>query len=94
MYLIRIEHPVPDYDNWKRAFDSDPIGRERAGVRGLRIARSVEARNHVVIDLEFEDLDAARAMLEKLRVMWNKVEGTVMSHVQAQIVEVVEERRS
>ena len=31
MYILRIEHPVPDYDAWKAAFDSDPIGRERSG---------------------------------------------------------------
>ncbi len=24
MQIVRIEHPVPDYDAWKRAFDSDP----------------------------------------------------------------------
>ena len=29
MHILRIEHPVPDYDAWKQAFDSDPIGRER-----------------------------------------------------------------
>jgi hypothetical protein len=27
MYILRIEHPVSDYDAWKAAFDSDPIGR-------------------------------------------------------------------
>jgi len=28
MYILRIEHPVPDYDGWKKAFDSDPVGEE------------------------------------------------------------------
>ena len=23
--ILRIEHPVPDYDAWKHAFDADPI---------------------------------------------------------------------
>ena len=27
MHILRIEHPVPDYDAWKEAFDSDPISR-------------------------------------------------------------------
>jgi hypothetical protein len=39
MYILRIEHPVPDYDTWKASFDSDPIGRERSGVRRYRILR-------------------------------------------------------
>ena len=27
VHILRIEHPVPDYDAWKEAFDSDPISR-------------------------------------------------------------------
>jgi hypothetical protein len=33
MYILRIEHPVPDFEGWKTAFDSDPVGREKSGVR-------------------------------------------------------------
>jgi hypothetical protein len=33
MPMLRIEHRVPDFDGWKHAFDSDPAGREQAGVR-------------------------------------------------------------
>jgi hypothetical protein len=29
MHILRIEHPVPDYDAWKQAFDSDPLNRPR-----------------------------------------------------------------
>jgi integrase len=36
MHILRIEHPVPDYDSWKAAFDSDPVGRERSAVRRYR----------------------------------------------------------
>ena len=91
MYLIRIEHPVPDYEVWKRAFDSDPMGRSRAGVRRFRIFRSVQTPNHVLIDLEFDGLDQAEMMLVALRSMWSRVEGTVMSNARAQIVEQVED---
>jgi hypothetical protein len=45
MYILRTEHPVPDYDGWKKAFDSDPVGREKLGVR--RHACGVEtSRGH------------------------------------------------
>ena len=27
--ILRIEHTVPDFDAWKKAFDSDPLGREK-----------------------------------------------------------------
>jgi hypothetical protein len=29
MPILRIEHPVPDFDAWKTAFDSDPLGSTR-----------------------------------------------------------------
>jgi hypothetical protein len=32
MHVLRIEHPVSSYDDWKKAFDSDPIGRGKFGV--------------------------------------------------------------
>ena len=44
MHVLRVEHSVPDYDRWKQAFDDDPIGRERAGVRRYRILRKSRGR--------------------------------------------------
>ncbi len=46
MPILRIEHPAPDFDAWKReGFDTDPIGREKGG-GGLsrRAARAVGPR--------------------------------------------------
>jgi len=37
MTILRIEHPIPDFDAWKKAFDSDPVGREKSGVRRYQI---------------------------------------------------------
>ena len=62
MYILRIEHPVADYDAWKAAFDSDPIGRERSGVRRYRIMRTTDDPSHVMIDLEFDSLGEAEAV--------------------------------
>jgi hypothetical protein len=55
MYILWIEHPVSDYDAWKAAFDSDPIGRECSGVRRYRILRATDDPNYVMIDLEFDN---------------------------------------
>jgi hypothetical protein len=62
MYILRIEHPLPDYDAWKAAFDSDPIGRERSGVRRYRILRATDDPNYVMIDLEFDSASEAEAV--------------------------------
>ena len=59
MYILRIEHPLPNYDAWKAAFDSDPIGRERSGVRRYRILRATDDPNYVMIDLEFDSASEA-----------------------------------
>jgi hypothetical protein len=90
MYILRIEHPVPDFDGWKKAFDSDPVGREKSGVRRYRILRPIDDPNYTMIDLEFDTLSQAEALLAALRVLWNRVEGQVMTNPQARIVEMVE----
>jgi hypothetical protein len=61
MYILCIEHPVPDYDGWKAAFDSDPIGRERSGVRRYRVLRATDDPSYVMLELEFDTLSEAEA---------------------------------
>ncbi len=92
MPILRIEHPVPDFDGWKRAFDSDPVGRERSGVRRYQILRSMDDPNYVMIDLEFDTKEEAEALLAAMREVWRRVEGTIMTNPQARIVETVETR--
>ena len=92
MYLVRIEHPVPNYEGWKQAFDSDPVGREKSGVRRYQILRPIDNPNHVLIDLEFDTLRRAEDFLAAMRVVWGRVEGTIMMNPQSQIVEVMESR--
>jgi hypothetical protein len=90
MYILRIEHPVPDFDGWKKAFDSDPVGREKSGVRRYQILRPVDNPNYVMIDLEFDTASQAEALLAAMRVVWGRVEGTIMMNPQARIVETAE----
>ena len=90
MYILRIEHPVPDFDGWKKAFDSDPIGREKSGVRRYRVLRPIDDANYVMIDLEFDTAIQAQSLLAGLRALWDRVEGTIMMNPQARIVETVE----
>jgi hypothetical protein len=90
MYILRIEHRVPDFDGWKKAFDSDPVGREKMGVRRYRILRSIDDANYVLIDLEFDTVNQAQALLDAMRVVWGRVEGTIMMNPQARIAETVE----
>jgi len=90
MIILRIQHSVPDYETWKRAFDKDPVDRKAAGVRRYHVYRSVSDPNFVVIDLEFDSVAAAEGLLEKLRKLWTGPGGAVMRDPQAWIVETVE----
>jgi len=81
---------VPNFDGWKKAFDSDPVGREKSGVRRYRVLRPTDDAHYVMIDLEFDTASQAEALLAALRVVWGRVEGTIMMNPQSRIVEAVE----
>jgi hypothetical protein len=92
MFILRIEHPVPDFDGWKKAFDSDPVGRKKMGVRRYRIFTAVDNPKYVMIDLEFDTANQAEALLAAMRAVWGRVEGKIMTNPQARIVEIVESK--
>ena len=90
MLILQIEHKVADFDGWKKAFESDPINREKSGVRRYRISRPVDDPNYVIIDLEFDSLNEAEVALAALRSLWSKVEGKIMFNPQTRILNIVE----
>ena len=89
---LRIEHPVPDFDEWKRAFDSDPVGRERMGVRGHRILRALDDPDYVMIDLQFDSGREAGQLLSAMREVWSRAGHRVSADQRARIAETVEAR--
>ena len=90
MFVVHIEHPVLDYDRWRSAFDSDPVGRERAGVRRYRLLRAADNPDEVIIDLELDTAEAADAMLASLRELWGRVDGVLISGPRGRVYEVAE----
>jgi hypothetical protein len=92
MVVLQIEHLVPDFNSWKKAFDNDPVNRKQSGVNRYRIFRQVDNPNYVILELEFDNLVEAEALLTALRKLWNLVEGKVMMNPQARIVETVESK--
>ena len=91
MPILQIEHGVRDYDSWKRAFDSDPVGRARGGVRRYRIMRPTDDPNYVVVDLEFEGHGEAERFREALEALWGRVGDELqLDAPRARIVETVE----
>jgi len=53
---------VKDYAQWKKGFDETATLRKAHGSKGVRVFRSVELPNELVIVGEYEDLQRARQL--------------------------------
>jgi hypothetical protein len=94
MPTLQIDHRVGDFERWKEAFESDPVGRETGGVRSYRISQVASDPNHVVVDLEFDTTAEADAFAEKLRALWSEAgPGLGLESPTARTIELVEEHR-
>jgi hypothetical protein len=93
MPILHIEHQVADFNSWKlNAFDPDPLGRARSGVRSHRITRNADDPNHVMIELEFATMPEAEAMHLALRNLWRSPLAQIGSPT-ARIIETVESKQ-
>ena len=92
MIVLQIEHAVPDYGLWKKAFDIDPVNRKQSGVKRHRVFRQADNPNFVIIELEFETLNEAKNLLAALQNVWKQIEGKVILGPKARIIELAEEQ--
>jgi hypothetical protein len=89
MYVLNYWHNVTDYSEWKKIFDSDPLGREASGVRRLSIERPMDDASTVIGELEFDTLGEAETFAGRLQEVWNgSAKGTV-SNAGVRITEVL-----
>jgi len=65
MFVVRIEHAVPDFDAWKKAIDRDPVGRQQSGVRRYRVLCPRDDTKYVTVELELETSAEADALHAK-----------------------------
>jgi len=95
MTILHIEHPISNFDTWKKAFDSDPAGRERSGVRSYQVLRPINDPNYVMIDLEFDNSKASEDFLTLMREVWRSAAAApaLVGSPQTRIVEVVESKK-
>jgi hypothetical protein len=90
MTILQIEHQIPDFDRWKKAFDSDPIDRKKSGVIHYSIFQPVDDLKYIIINLAFDNLKSAEDSLIALQKLWTRVEGTVMMNPKTRIINEVE----
>ena len=87
---LQIEHKVPNFEGWKKAFESDPINRKKSGVLQYQIFQPTDDPNYVIIDLEFNNVNDAQNTLIALQKLWTKVEGQVMMNPKTRILDRLE----
>ena len=94
MITLHIEHPIRDFDTWKAAFDRDPAGRKRSGVRRYRVLRPIDDLNYVIIGLDFDNASNAETFLATMREIWRSAAAApaLAGSPQTRIVEVVESK--
>ncbi|MCU1635208.1 MAG: hypothetical protein JWQ68_447 [Cryobacterium sp.] len=88
--ILRMQHPVPDYARWKRAFDLDPADRGGSGLLRYAIHRSVSDPHLVMVDMEFGSRGEAEVFLTKMRRVWSASGSAVTNDAEAWIVEKVD----
>ena len=54
-----------DWDEWKAVFDSDPAGRKQVA-KGHSIARGVDNPNDIFLRTEYDSVEDAKAVRERL----------------------------
>ena len=93
MVTLHIEHAITDYDTWRSAFERGAGMRKDTGVRRYEIQRPVDDPNYVMVNLEFEAVAGAEALLGMLRGrIWTSPETApaLVGQPQARIVDTVE----
>jgi hypothetical protein len=77
MATLHIEHAITDLPTWLGAFRRFAEARAGAGVRATRVSQPVEDDRYIVVQLDFDDADAATAFLGFLRsVVWASPEAS------------------
>jgi hypothetical protein len=92
MFILQIEHEVPNFEGWKKAFENDPVNRKKAGVRRYKILQQADNPNFVIIELEFDQMKDAEDMYAALQNLWKKVEGKIIFSPKIRILSLTESK--
>jgi hypothetical protein len=90
MIILHIEHIVMNFDNWKASFDTYESFRQQSGVQRYRVSRPTDNPDVVMIDLEFDNLSDAEALLTGVQQVWQRVGGVLIQNPQWRFCEVLE----
>lgn len=72
MATLHIEHPISDFTTWRAAFARFSGARTEGGVQAVRVYRPVDDPQYVLVDLDFDTTEQARAFHQFLQTrVWS-----------------------
>ncbi len=72
---LLIEHAISDLATWLQAFARFEDARRNAGVTAQRIRRPADDEQYIVVDLDFDSVDAANSFKDFLeQVVWQSTD--------------------
>ena len=75
MATLLIEHPITNLDTWLGAFNDFADARKNAGVQGQRVRQPIGDPCYIVVELDFDDPEAALGFKEFLEgVVWKSAD--------------------
>jgi hypothetical protein len=92
MYVLNYWHTIGDYAEWKKLFDSDPLGRESSGVRRYSIERPLDDEHTVIGELDFDTRGEAETFAGRLQGLWGGPASQTVSNAGYRITEVMEQQ--
>jgi len=94
MATLHIENTVRNFEEWKAVFDKFDRFRAEKGMRSYRIARQVDDPDTVVLDLDFDSLEAATDFRGALEQIWRTPQSQeqLVAHSTPVLYDVVEQR--
>jgi hypothetical protein len=94
MATLHVENTVRDFDEWKAVFDKFDRFRAEKGMRAYRMSRMVDDPNKVVIDLDFDSIEAATEFRGALEQIWRTPQSQeqLVSHGTPTLYHVVEHK--
>lgn len=69
MFTIEVRHKVEDFAEWKKTFDAAIDVRRAAGEKACRIYKVLGSDDDVVVSLDWDSLERARAFMSSPRLM-------------------------
>ncbi len=93
MATLHIEHAITDLDTWLGAFNRFEEARRNAGVRNQRVMQPTDDDKYIVVQLDFEDSEAANGFKAFLETrIWSNPEASpaLEGTPKARVLEAIE----